>query len=1673
MECKRTKCTEPVQTNVINNIIALTNVYDAFATGADLDKNDDAYWLLLEKWFVFSLVWSVGATVDEQGRDAIDTCVRDIESGFPHSGYIYDYYVNVEKKEWVNWAEKLSVKPTIVPGTAFSRIFVPTVDTYRNLEIMKGLVKGHHHVLSVGGTGTGKTALITTGLLATLDDSFTYFTVNFSGQTPSGKTQDIIETSLEKRTSNKRGPPGNKRCVMFVDDLNMPRKDEFGSQPPLELLREWADYGYWYDRQKQSILYILDLQMVAAMGPPGGGRAVVSQRILGHYNTINFTAPNESQMRRIYNTMISHHLSDFDDEVKSLGEMFTQCTINLYNKIKEIFLPTPNKSHYVFNMRDISRVFQGMYRADKNFHDSKESLVKLWVHECLRIFHDRLVNYEDQHMFKQIVEEQLQNGFGMSYQQCCLAVTEGEYTNYLDPVFIDENLRTDSVNVYDAVDNQETLRTTLEAKLLDYNTTPKNLTMNLVLFKEAIFYLCRIHRVLKQESGHAILVGVGGSGRHSLTRLAAFVAGYDLVQLEINKNYKVNEFREDIKKMKAIAGIDNKPLVFLFSDNDIVNEVFLEDVNNIMSAGEVPNIYTHDELKDIREAMKKHAKLMKRAETPDSLYSLFVERVRHNLHVCLCISPVGSQFRDYCRVYPALINNATINWFMPWPEDALFEVAKKYTTEQLEFKDAMKLSIAQVFCQMHLNVAEASAKMTNELKRHTYVTPTHYLDLVTGYVSLLKKKQTEIGDNASKLRNGLGKLEDAKSEVEKMSKDLEITKTEVSKKQQQCEDLMTQINQEQAKADRSQKEMEHNKDEIEKEQKRVEALAAEAQLDLDKALPALLEAESAIDKLEKKEVAEVRSYSNPPKQVELVMEAVLTILAPSEKPSWASAKKELNDPNFISRIKNYDKEHMPNKVLKRLEPYTQNPNFTPKALESISAAAMALCQWVHALESYSKTFRDVEPKRQVVRAYESNLKKMEDKLIDLVANLKELTDTIELLDKQLREQEEERRVYEDQAKDLQLKLERAEKLVSGLGSERIRWESSLLNYEQMYTKLPGDCLISAAFLAYVGPFTSAYRDDLVEKKWIPLVKRKNIPLTIDFAFTEFMASPTEIREWNHKKLPTDKFSIENGILALRSSRWPLMMDPQHQANTWVKNLERNNLKVFNPQKKYMPYLEEAIRNGHSFLLEDVEEDIDPSLDPVLKKAIQRRGKVQVIKLGDKEIAYNANFRFFITTRMPNPHYTPEIATKCTLVNFQVRESGLEEQLLGLLVSKEDQKLEEDKDKLVMSIANNNRDLIELENEILSSLSKSSVSLLDDENLITSLQYAKVKGEKVKQDLEIAESTIRKIDAMRENYRPCATKASTLYFVVSNLSYVDPMYQFSLESYLDLFTDSIIKSKEKFPVWDSIPDRISSLDKFHMKAVYTTTCRALFEKHKLLLSLQMCVELKKLNDSIALDEYNFFLTGGVVIADDVERAANPDPEWITREMWDNITELERTVPSFQGIVGSMIVSRKEWRSWFQTPEPELEHLPGEWDAKADDLRKIVLLRCLRPDRVVFAVAGYVAKFMSPEYVDPPAFNLEEVYKEYSKSNQPLLFVLSPGVDPAPSLNTLAQDKGKQIEIIPLGRGQEMKSEKAISDAAEKGYWVFLANCHLAVSWMPRLEEIIENLNRSQLHEDFRL
>jgi dynein heavy chain, axonemal len=221
------------------------------------------------------------------------------------------------------------------------------------------------------------------------------------------------------------------------------------------------------------------------------------------------------------------------------------------------------------------------------------------------------------------------------------------------------------------------LQRVVEEYLEDYNSVSTS-PMKLVVFLDAAEHVSRICRVARAPSGHALLLGVGGSGRQSLTRLAAHVEDFDLFQIEISKQYGPSEWRDDLRRVLKKAGVDGRDTIFLFTDTQIVWEGMLEDINNILNSGEVPNLWKPEDGEEIAAAMRPILAAEGIAPTKTAINAQFVSRVRARLHVVLAMSPLGEAFRRRLRMFPALVNCCTIDWFREWPVDALESVAHHF-----------------------------------------------------------------------------------------------------------------------------------------------------------------------------------------------------------------------------------------------------------------------------------------------------------------------------------------------------------------------------------------------------------------------------------------------------------------------------------------------------------------------------------------------------------------------------------------------------------------------------------------------------------------------------------------------------------------------------------------------------------------------------------------------------------------------------------------------------------------------------------------------------------------------------------------------------------------------------------------------------------------------------------
>ncbi|OQS02753.1 dynein heavy chain, partial [Thraustotheca clavata] len=1658
----RAKCKEKIPSNNGNLMTAFLNLLASCfraaiaGTGAATDIST-----LAKMYFIFSLTWSVGANIDDFSRARFhEFCIQQLSSIFGFVGVVdnvYNYAIDDVNATWVSWIHRT---PHFRYDSALSyfSMLVPTQDTTRFRYLLERLMSNNHHVLYSGETGVGKSVVIQAFLDEMVkNDGFVACTMGYSAQTKPANLNEMLELKLEKKRKNLLGPPSGKKMLMFIDDLNMPALEVYGAQPPNELLRQVIDQGGYYDTDKMFFKNVINVVFAAACAPPGGGRSEVTPRLIRHFHMVWIPNLSPDAMTQIFVSILSGFLELEIPNLAHMARPIVSASVDLYQRVEAELLPTPSKSHYTFNLRDLSKVFQGVLMIKRAHADSIDALVHLWLHEEARVFRDRLIDAQDRSWFN----------------IACSSLLETHLKLFWEPASFESLLYGDFVTrenkQYQCLSDMGRLNTLLLEFLEEYNITFPS-QMHLVFFNDAIHHVSRICRILRQPRGNALLVGVGGSGRQSLTRLAAFMADYRCFSIEITRGYGPNEFHEDLKKILMVAGAEAKPVVFLFSDTQIVVESFLEDINNILNTGDVPNLYAADEMEKIVGMVRPLAAHLGKM-TREDIVAHYITLVRENLHMVLAFSPIGGGFRNRCRMFPSLVNCCTIDWFNAWPEDALNSVAIRFlaaAADELGIEKHVN-SLCTMAVTIHRSVEVATAKYFKELKRQTYTTPTSYLELIRLYVDMLRTQRGVVKAKESRYRGGLKKLAETEDIVGNLKVELTELQPVLVKSQKETSDLLIQVAKDQEEADKQQILIEADVRAANLIADEVKVIKDDCQKDLDEAMPAYYAAIGALNSLKKDDITVLKTFTNPPKMVGVTLNAVCLLFG--AKQEWNEAKKLLNDMKFLDKLKEYDKDNIPTKVIRQLAKFIQDEEFTPENLSSISSAATSLCMWVRAMYTYDTVAKNIGPKKEKLKGAESSLAEEQAKLEVKQAGLNEVLAKVATLKRTLESAQKKKADLEAQTNLTQAQLVRAEKLIDSLGEEKGRWSECAESLKIDMVNLVGNMILSSGCIAYLGPFTAEFRHEL-QYMWVNCCKDLHLPVDSNFSLERILSDPVVVREWNIMGLPADAFSTENGLFATMGRRWPLMIDPQGQANKWIKNMYKaTNLQIIKlTEKDFLRTLENAIRYGMPVLLENVEEELDPSLEPVLLKQVFKRSGQNLLHLGDSDIPYSDSFRFYITTKLANPHYMPEVCIKVTVINFTVTLTGLEDQLLVDVVRNERPDLEQKKDELTVAIAADKKALKEIEDKILYMLENSKGNILDDEELIDTLAHSKVTSSAIKTRMSEAEVTSKEINTTREGYRCVAVRGSIIYFVIANLALVDPMYQYSLQYYQKLFVMRLEVSTKS----EILQTRLDILMNDITMNMYVNVCRGLFEKDKVIFAFMIVSSILRQQHSISAAEANFYLIGSKrTHAFDTSQK----PSWLPERVWIGVeTLIEINHDAFAPLISSLTTFEESWKESILYSElPHQEPIPGPLNDSLTNFQKLLILRVFREEMLVFGTREFVGREAGTFFTESPPFDLKGCYND-SAPDIPLIFVLSPGADITDYLLELAKAEGKDgpgLKIISLGQGQGPIAEALMKQARETGEWVCLQNCHLAVSWLGKLEQILEKSKELEIHGEFRL
>lgn len=744
--------------------------------------------LFLERLFLFSVMWSLGALLELEERQKLQIFVTEHPSKLswpkckPEES-IFEFFVGATS-DWCHWSQR--VDEFNYPDDRvleYSSILVPNVDNIRTAFLIDTAAKQNKGVLLIGEQGTGKTVMIK-GYMSTYDPEVQLFkSLNFSSATTPNMFQRTVESYVEKRVGLTYGPPNQCKLSIFIDDINMPVINEWGDQITNEIVRQLMEQTGFYSLERPGdFVSILDLQFLAAMIHPGGGRNDIPNRLKRRFCIYNCTLPSDSSMDKIFGKIAEGYFckTRFGGEVVSFVPKLVSLTRLLWQSTKVKMLPTPAKFHYVFNLRDLSRIWQGILTIRGDDCKNVGTLMRLWRHECFRVIADRFTGFEDRDWFDAKMTEVV--GTELSEQQQRHYSTDETYfVDFLrdapEPTGEeeDDDVSLEAPKIYEEMPSFDFVIGKVQQFMQQFNEVIRGFHLDLVFFHDCLVHLIIISRIIRTPRGNALLVGVGGSGKQSLTRLASFIAGYQFYQITVTRAYNTSNLLEDLKVLYRMSGVEGKGVTFIFTDNEIKDEGFLEYINNVLSSGEVANLFAKDEIDEIvgivEPIVKKMAPTIVR--TRDNCYDYFLSRARANLHIALCFSPIGEKFRNRALRFPGLISGCTMDWFQKWPEDALLGVSKHFLQEySIICTYTVKQSVIEMMGFVHEHVSQLCTLYYDKFRRQTYVTPKTLLSFLQSYKIVYKEKYDNIQMLSLRMQTGLHKLVEAASSVGLLKEEL-------------------------------------------------------------------------------------------------------------------------------------------------------------------------------------------------------------------------------------------------------------------------------------------------------------------------------------------------------------------------------------------------------------------------------------------------------------------------------------------------------------------------------------------------------------------------------------------------------------------------------------------------------------------------------------------------------------------------------------------------------------------------------------------------------------------------------------------------------------------------------------------------------------------------------------
>ncbi len=1102
------------------------------------------------------------------------------------------------------------------------------------------------------------------------------------------------------------------------------------------------------------------------------------------------------------------------------------------------------------------------------------------------------------------------------------------------------------------------------------------------------------------------------------------------------------------------TGIDGKEIIFVLEDYQFIDPVFLELVNSLLSAGEIPGLYTTEEIEPLLAPLRD---LMSQEGIRGSLFSFFASRIQANLHVVLVMDSTAPTFTAYCESNPAFYTNCSFQSMQGWSKQSMLKIPQLFLSgghlhRKTDHGTLRPLTggddLVKAFLHIHNSCFQYGA------------TSRKYITFLKTYKRVYQSRKENIQKQQSHLQAGLSKLNEATSLVDHLKRKAATQRTLLAEKQTEADAALQDITSSMQLATEQKSEVEILKQKQSEERLKLEKRKKAIDIELSEIEPLVQEAKKAVSSIKPETLSEVRALRAPPDTIRDILEGVLRIMGIYDT-SWASMRSFLAQRGVKEDIQTFDARKISPEIRESVQELLQKNkrSFDPKVAKKASVAVAPLASWVVANIRFSYVLEKIEPLEREQSGLQQNLDKSEKKL-------DKLGKALSTLDQKVKDMRDRFELLTTEAAKLKIELEKeeetivaAENLVGKLKGEHKRWSDQISKLSEELEHLPQRTILASGFITYLGQAPEDERR-LMLSDWLQFVGLET------FDLRQFLSSESEQLVWKGEGLPSDELSMENALVILQGEQCPFLIDPSQRATEWLKtHLKESRLEVVNQQdSNFTTALELAVRFGKTLIIQEVDK-VEPLLYPLLRKDLISQGPRFVIQLGDKMIDYNESFKLYLTTRNPLPDITPDAGGIITKVNFTTTRAGLAAQLLAATINNEKPQLETRKTELLKTEEDLKVQLSGLEESLLQELATAEGNILENKVLLESLNQTKSKSVTITESLSESVELQASLDQERDSFLPLAEYGSTLFFVISDLCKHNNMYRFSLASFLRLFQRAFQNKQDS----GNIELRIRALKNTLQSLVYEYVCRSLFKADRLMFALHMVHGMHP--TLFQENEWEAFigqLVGSTALRRQ-ESARESTPSWADPERASAISMLKTNFPTLYSTLE--LKNSDVWSRFARSSQCEQEFPPGVLK-KITSFQQLLIIQTFRPDRLQSAMEQFATRSLGLKELSPSTLNFKRLFSADTLPAEPILVVISPGADPSQEIQELAETTvgGECFHQVAMGQGQASIALQLLRDCALNGEWLCLKNLHLVVSWLPTLEK---ELNSLEPHDNFRL